>query len=129
MTQSGVSPIVGCMRLLIKYIRTYPLYAVSVFSVRKLRTRHVVVTWDSLETIEMLTDVAGQYLNRGPPEPKLELYRCTNLFAVKDEGRQSRLWLWRRLRFDNDYGDDANAEDNDVGSAKIMKTGSVFMAL
>jgi hypothetical protein len=35
-----------CPRLLIRYIRRYPLYMEAVSSIRKLRTRHTVVTKD-----------------------------------------------------------------------------------
>jgi hypothetical protein len=44
--QAGGPPLVGCPRLLIQYIRSYPPYLEAVSSIRKLRTRHAVVTWD-----------------------------------------------------------------------------------
>jgi hypothetical protein len=37
-------PLVGCLRLLIYYIRSYPPYMEAVSSIRNLRTRHAVVT-------------------------------------------------------------------------------------
>jgi hypothetical protein len=42
--QTGGPPIVDCLRLLIQYIRNYPLYLEAVSSIRNLRTRHAVVT-------------------------------------------------------------------------------------
>jgi hypothetical protein len=44
--QAGGPPLVGCTRLLIQYIRVYPPYLEVVSSIRKLRTRHAVVTRD-----------------------------------------------------------------------------------
>jgi hypothetical protein len=46
--QAGGSPPVGCPRLLIEYIRSYPPYLEAVSSIRNLRTRHAVVTVDPL---------------------------------------------------------------------------------
>jgi hypothetical protein len=46
--QAGGPPPVGCPRLLIYYIRSYPQYLEAVSSIRNLRTRHAVVTGDSL---------------------------------------------------------------------------------
>jgi hypothetical protein len=37
----------SCPRLLIQYIRSYPPYLEAVSSIRKLRTRHAVVTRDT----------------------------------------------------------------------------------
>jgi hypothetical protein len=42
--QAGGPRPVGCPRLLIQYIRSYPSYLQAVSSIRNLRTRHVVVT-------------------------------------------------------------------------------------
>jgi hypothetical protein len=44
--QAGGPPLVGCPRLLIQYIRSYPPYLDGVSSIRNLRTRHAVVTRD-----------------------------------------------------------------------------------
>jgi hypothetical protein len=44
--QAGRPPLVRCPRLLIQYIRTYPLYLEAVSSIRNLRTRYIVVTRD-----------------------------------------------------------------------------------
>jgi hypothetical protein len=46
--QAGGSPTVGCPRLLIQYIRSYPPNLEPVSSVRNPRTRHTVVTVDPL---------------------------------------------------------------------------------
>jgi hypothetical protein len=46
--QAGDSPLVGCPRLFIQYIRSYPPYLEDVSSIRNLRTRHAVVTRDPL---------------------------------------------------------------------------------
>jgi hypothetical protein len=46
--QAGGPPPVGCPRLLIQYIRSYPPYMEAVSSIRNLRTRHAVVTADQL---------------------------------------------------------------------------------
>jgi hypothetical protein len=46
--QAGVPPTVGCPQLRIQYIRSYPPYLEAVSSIRNPRTRHAVVTMDSL---------------------------------------------------------------------------------
>jgi hypothetical protein len=46
--QAGRPPLVGCPRLLIQYIRSYPPYLEAFSSNRNLRTRHAVVTRDPL---------------------------------------------------------------------------------
>jgi hypothetical protein len=48
--QAGVTPLVGCPRLLIQYIRSYPPYMEAVSFIHNLRTRHAVVTRDPLKT-------------------------------------------------------------------------------
>jgi hypothetical protein len=48
--QAGGPPPVGCPRLLIQYIRSYPPYLEAVSSIHNLRTRHAVVTGDPLNT-------------------------------------------------------------------------------
>jgi hypothetical protein len=40
---AGVPPLVGCPRLLIQYIRSYPPYLEAVSSIRNLRASHAVV--------------------------------------------------------------------------------------
>jgi hypothetical protein len=44
--QAGGPPLIGCPRLLIQYINSYPPYLEAVSSIRNLRTRHAVVTRD-----------------------------------------------------------------------------------
>jgi hypothetical protein len=44
--QARGPPLVGCPRLLIQYIRSYPPHLETISSVRNLRTRHAVVTRD-----------------------------------------------------------------------------------
>jgi hypothetical protein len=44
--QPGGPPLVGCVRLHIQYIRSYPTYLEAVSSIRNLRKRHAVVTRD-----------------------------------------------------------------------------------
>jgi hypothetical protein len=44
--QAGGPPLVGCPRLLIQYIRSYPPYLEAVSYIRNVRTRHAVVTRD-----------------------------------------------------------------------------------
>jgi hypothetical protein len=46
--QVGGPPTVGCPRLLIQYIHTYPPYLEAVSSIRNPRTCHAVVTVDPL---------------------------------------------------------------------------------
>jgi hypothetical protein len=48
--QVGGTPLVGCPRLLIQYIRSYPKYLEAVSSIRNRRTRHAVVTRDPPNT-------------------------------------------------------------------------------
>jgi hypothetical protein len=43
---AGGQPIVGCPWLLIQYIHSHPPYLEAISSIRNLRTRHDVVTWD-----------------------------------------------------------------------------------
>jgi hypothetical protein len=45
--QAWEPPVFSCPRLLIEYIRSYPLYLDGVSSIRNLRTRHAVVTRDT----------------------------------------------------------------------------------
>jgi hypothetical protein len=54
--QAGVQPLVGCPRLFIQYIRSYPPYLETVSSIRNLRTRHAVVTGDHL-TLDQHNDI------------------------------------------------------------------------
>jgi hypothetical protein len=49
--QAGGPPPVGCPRLLIQYIRSYPPYLEAVSSIRNPRTRHVVVKVDQLNIV------------------------------------------------------------------------------
>jgi hypothetical protein len=44
--QAGGPPLVGCPRLLIQYICSYPPYLETVSSIHNHRTRHAVVTSD-----------------------------------------------------------------------------------
>jgi hypothetical protein len=46
--QAGGPPTVSCPRLFIQYIRSYPPYLEAVSSIRNPRTRHAVLTVDSL---------------------------------------------------------------------------------
>jgi hypothetical protein len=56
-------PLVGCPRLLIQYIRSYPPCLKGVSSIRNLRTRHAVVrrdppnmAWDGRDWIDLAQD-------------------------------------------------------------------------
>jgi hypothetical protein len=49
-TQAGGPPLAGRPQLLIQYIRSCPPYLEAVSSIRNLRTRHAVVTRDTLNT-------------------------------------------------------------------------------
>jgi hypothetical protein len=49
--QAGGPPLVGCPRLIIQYIRSYPPYLEAFSSIRNLRTRHAVVTRDPLNLV------------------------------------------------------------------------------
>jgi hypothetical protein len=49
--QAGGPPLVGCPRLLIRYIRSYSTYLEAVSSIHNLRTRHAVVTRDLTWTL------------------------------------------------------------------------------
>jgi hypothetical protein len=55
--QAGEPPLVGCPRLLIQYIRSYPPYLEAVSSIHKLRMRHAVVTRDLLNMDIKYTEV------------------------------------------------------------------------
>jgi hypothetical protein len=44
--QAEGPPLIGSLRLLIQYIRSYPPYLEAVSSIRNLRTRHAVMTRD-----------------------------------------------------------------------------------
>lgn len=60
-------PLHGVSRLLFLYIRNYPPYLVAVFSIRKLRMHHVVVTWANLSwhNSGLVNDI-----NKALPVPK-----------------------------------------------------------
>jgi hypothetical protein len=51
--QTGGPPTVGCPRLLIQHIRSYPPYLEAVSSIRNPRTRHAMVTVDPHQTIQI----------------------------------------------------------------------------
>jgi hypothetical protein len=51
---AGGPPLVGCPRLLIQYIRSYPPYLEGISSIRNLRTRHAVVTRDPPNMVRVL---------------------------------------------------------------------------
>jgi hypothetical protein len=55
-TLAGGPPLVGCPRLLIQYIRSYPPYLEVVSSICNLRTRHAMVTRDP-------HNMAGSYIS------------------------------------------------------------------
>jgi hypothetical protein len=46
--KAGGPPLVGCLRLLIHYIRSYPPYIEAIYSIRNLRTCNAMVTRDPL---------------------------------------------------------------------------------
>jgi hypothetical protein len=54
-SQGGGPLLVGCPRLLIQYIRSYPPELEGVSSIRNLRTRHAVVTRDPPNVNTVLT--------------------------------------------------------------------------
>jgi hypothetical protein len=62
--QAGAPPLVGGLRLLIQYIRSYPRKLEDVSSICNLRTRHTVVTtdppreigWDGVNWIDLAQD-------------------------------------------------------------------------
>jgi len=81
--QAGGPPTVGCPRLLIQYIRSYPPYLEAVSSIRNPRTRHAVVTVDPLNMAryfinykEMTSLRNLQYLILGIPVVYHENGRC-----------------------------------------------------
>jgi hypothetical protein len=49
-SQAGGPSVIGCPRLLLQYISSYPPHLEAVSSIRNLRTRHAVVIKDSLNT-------------------------------------------------------------------------------
>jgi hypothetical protein len=53
---AGGQPLVGCLR----HIRSYLPYLEAVSSVRNLRTRHAVVTWDPLNMAIITTTVRNR---------------------------------------------------------------------
>jgi hypothetical protein len=50
--QAGGQPLVGCPRLLIQYIRSYPPYLEAISSICNLKTRHAVVTREITDTLK-----------------------------------------------------------------------------
>jgi hypothetical protein len=52
--ETGGPPLVGCPRLIIRYIRSYHPYLEAVFSIGNLRTRHAMVTRDPLNMENVL---------------------------------------------------------------------------
>jgi hypothetical protein len=66
---AGGPPVVGCPRLLIQYICSYPPYLEAVPSIRNLRTRHAVVTRDPLnmgETMNAYRKLVGKPEGKRP---------------------------------------------------------------
>jgi hypothetical protein len=59
--QAGGPPLVGCPRLLIQYIRSYPPYLEAFSSIRNLRTRHAVVTRNHLTWSHCIITVFNIY--------------------------------------------------------------------
>jgi hypothetical protein len=55
--QAGGPPPVGCPRLLIQYIRSYPPYLEAISSIRDSRTRHAIVTRDPLNITNVYTSL------------------------------------------------------------------------
>jgi hypothetical protein len=53
--QAGEPPIVACPRLIIQYIRSYPSYLEVISSIHNLRTRHVVFSFNIIQTKLQLT--------------------------------------------------------------------------
>jgi hypothetical protein len=43
--QAGGPPLVGCLQLLIQYIRSYPPYLEAVSSICNVRMRHAICTY------------------------------------------------------------------------------------
>jgi hypothetical protein len=77
--QAGGPPLVGCPRLLIQYIRSYPPYLDAFSSIRNLRTRHAVVTRDPLNMeINILTNVKTCPLLRGSDSEVPIVTSCFN---------------------------------------------------
>jgi hypothetical protein len=62
--QAGGPPTVGCPRLRIRYIRSYPPYLKAVSSIRNPRTRHAVVTVDPLN-VGLRGKLSNKALNFG----------------------------------------------------------------
>jgi hypothetical protein len=56
-----------------------------------------------------------------------EPYRCSNYSVITVEDDKGGYGMLP-IREDNGCGGDVNAEDNDVGSAEMLKTGSMFIA-
>jgi hypothetical protein len=56
-TATRIPPTVGCPRLLIQHIRSYPPYLEAVSSIRNLRTRRAVVTVDPLNIVGLFIKV------------------------------------------------------------------------
>jgi hypothetical protein len=60
--QAGGPPLVGCPRLLIQYIPSYPPYLKAVPSIRNLRTRHAVVTRDPPNMVAIYNKTCVQFV-------------------------------------------------------------------
>jgi hypothetical protein len=72
-SQPGGPLLVGCPRLLIQYIRRYPLCLEAVSSNRNLRTRHAIVTRDSLN-MDLSNSFCWLYSPWGPGLFSVSIY-------------------------------------------------------
>jgi hypothetical protein len=76
--QAGGPPPVGCLRLLIQYIRSYPPYLEAVSSIRNLRTCHAAGTRDP---------------------PNMELYRVCNIYSFNVTAAYPNVFNGRDIDF------------------------------
>ncbi|KAJ4436535.1 hypothetical protein ANN_16566 [Periplaneta americana] len=58
--QAGGPPLIGCPRLLIQYIHSYPPYLEAVFSIRNLRTRRAVI-WNKSKFYSITITISETY--------------------------------------------------------------------
>jgi hypothetical protein len=67
--QAGTSPLLDCLHLLIRYIRGYSLYLEAISSIPNLRTLHVMVTRDPLNTEQYVINNIVVYNGKGKDIP------------------------------------------------------------
>jgi hypothetical protein len=91
--QAGGPPLVGCPRLLIQYIRSYPPYLEAVSSIRNLRTRHAAVTRDPPNMAGF--ELVNGFIDTHTHDSELQAITAPPLISTIYKSPQHPLWLFQ----------------------------------